>query len=431
MYYLAYFVNYVSMGFMQNIEDTIWDVVVIGGGASGMMTAGVAGSLGKKVLLLEKNEELGRKLLITGGGRCNVTNNEPDVRKFLSKYKDSDKFLFTTFSQFAVKDTLDFFSTRGMETKVEALGRVFPVSNSAKSVWETLLNNLKKANVTIASNCPVVSIEKNGDKIISVTLKDKRVINAKSFIIATGGKSHPETGSTGDGFKWLKELGHTVAEPTASLVPIAVKNEETKKLQGVSVEEVKITILQNDAKQEVKRGKILFTHFGLSGPTVLNLAGEVGELLKYGEVFISLDILPNLDPGQLNEKLQEIFKENSNKKLKNCLDTLMPSAVVPVVIELSKIDGEKAVNSVTREERLKLVDQIKNIKLEVDSLLDESKAIVTSGGVSLEEVDFKTMSSKLYPNLFLTGDILNIDRPSGGYSLQLCWSTGYVAGLNS
>jgi predicted Rossmann fold flavoprotein len=416
---------------MMNIEETIWDVVVIGGGASGMMSAGVAGSLGKKVLLLEKNEELGKKLLITGGGRCNVTNNEPDVRKFLSKYKDSDKFLFSTFSQFSVKDALDFFNSRGMETKVEALGRVFPVSNSAKTVWETLLNNLKKTSVNIASNCPVTSIEKNGDRIISVTLKDKRIINAKSFIIATGGKSHPETGSTGDGFKWLKDLGHTVTEPTASLVPIAVKNEETKKLQGVSVEEVKITILQNDAKQEVKRGKILFTHFGLSGPTILNLAGEVGELLKYGEVFISLDILPNLDPGQLNEKLQEIFKENSNKKLKNCLDTLMPSAVVPVVIELSKIVGEKAVNSVTREERLKLVDQIKNIKLEVDSLLDESKAIVTSGGVSLEEVDFKTMTSKLYPNLFLTGDILNIDRPSGGYSLQLCWSTGYVAGMNS
>jgi len=428
---------------MQKIEETIWDVVVIGGGSSGMMTAGVASSLGKKVLILEKNEELGRKLLITGGGRCNVTNNEPDVRKFLSKYKDSDKYLFSSFSQFSVKDTLEFFNSRGMETKVEALGRVFPVSNSAKSVWETLLSSIKKNNVTVASNCLVISLEKDGDKITSVTIKDNRAsqssghmtIKAKSFVVSTGGKSHPETGSTGDGFKWLKDLGHTVTEPKASLVPISIKNtngtNSLKKLQGVSIEEVKITVLQNDIKQEVKRGKILFTHFGLSGPTILNLSSEVGELLKYGEVFISLDITPQLDPGQLNEKLQEIFKENSNKKIKNCLDSLMPNAVVPMVIELSKIDAEKATNSVTREERLKLVETIKSIKIEVDSLLGEDKAIITSGGVSIDEIDFKTMSSKLYPNLFLTGDILNIDRPSGGYSLQLCWTTGFVAGINT
>lgn len=423
---------------MQNIdlsagrhEETIWDVVVIGGGASGMMSAGVAGSLGKKVLLLEKNEELGKKLLITGGGRCNLTNNEPDTRKFLSKYKDSDKYLFSSFSQFAVNDTLEFFNTRGLETKVEALGRVFPISNSARSVWETLVNELKKNNVTVASNQTVVSINSGNGKIESATLKNKSLVKAKSFILATGGKSHPETGSTGDGFKWLKDLGHKVTEPTASLVPLAIKDESIKRLQGVSIDETKVTILQNNVKQETKKGKILFTHFGLSGPTILNLASEVSELLKYGEVFISLDIVPYLDPGQLNQKLQEIFKENSNKKLKNSLDSLMPNAVVPVIVELSGIDGDKEVNSVTREERLKLVEQIKNIKLEVDHLLDESKAIVTSGGVSLDEVDFKTMASKLYPNLYLTGDILDIDRPSGGYSLQLCWTTGYVAGKNA
>ncbi len=411
---------------MQNIEDTIWDVVVIGGGASGMMSAVTASELGKKVLLIEKNDTLGKKLLITGGGRCNITNSEPNVRKFLSKYKDSDKFLFSAFSQFAVEDTINFFKTRGVETKVEALGRVFPTTNSAKTVWEALVKGLNK--VTILSSSPVISLNKNENKIESVTLKNNKVIKGKSFILSTGGKSHPETGSTGDGFKWLNDLGHKVSEPTASLVPMKIKNEWVKKLQGVSVDDVKITVLQNNEKQEQKRGKILFTHFGVSGPTILNLANEVGELLKYGDVFLSIDLLPTLDHGELNQKLQETISENFNKKFKNILDNLLPSAIANVIVELSKIDPDKKSNSITREERLSLIELIKNLKIEVDSLLGEDKAIVTSGGVSLEEVDFKTMSSKLYTNLYLTGDILDIDRPSGGYSLQLCWTTGFIAG---
>ncbi len=416
---------------MHKHEETIWDVVVIGGGASGMMTAGRAGSLGKKVLLLEKNDELGKKLLITGGGRCNVTNAEKDLRVLLSKFKDSDKFLFSAFSQFSNKDTLDFFNSRGMETKVEANNRVFPVTNKAKSVWNVLLEYLKTNKVTVQSNCTVVGIETDGDKITSVKLKDKTVIRAKSFVLSTGGKSHPETGSTGDGFKWLAEIGHKVTEPTASLVPVSVEDEWVKTLQGVSLENVKITVLQNEVKQEIKKGKILFTHFGLSGPTILNLSSEVGELLKYGDVFLSLDILPDLDYGQLNLKLQDIFKEKSNKKFKNTLDSLLPFAMVPIIVGLSGIDGDKPSHSITREERLHLVQVLKDLRVKVTGLLGEDKAIVTSGGVSLEEVDFKTMASKLFSNLYLTGDILNIDRPSGGYSLQLCWTTGFVAGSNA
>lgn len=416
---------------MHKHEETIWDVVVIGGGASGMMTAGRAGSLGKKVLLLEKNDELGKKLLITGGGRCNVTNAEQDLRTLLSKFKDSDKFLFSAFSQFSNKDTLDFFNSRGMETKVEANNRVFPISNKAESVWNVLLEYLKTNKVTVQSNCTVVGIETDGDKITSVKLKDKTVIRAKSFVLSTGGKSHPETGSTGDGFKWLAEIGHKVTEPTASLVPVSVEDEWVKTLQGVSLENVKITVLQNEVKQEIKKGKILFTHFGLSGPTILNLSSEVGELLKYGDVFLSLDILPDLDYGQLNLKLQDIFKEKSNKKFKNTLDSLLPFAMVPIIVGLSGIDGDKPSHSITREERLHLVQVLKDLRVKVTGLLGEDKAIVTSGGVSLEEVDFKTMASKLFSNLYLTGDILNIDRPSGGYSLQLCWTTGFVAGSNA
>ena len=415
---------------MNRHEDILWDTVVIGGGPAGMISAGHCASLGAKVLLVEKNESLGKKLLITGGGRCNLTNAETDTKKFLSKFKNSDKFLFSTFSQFSVKETLDFFHEHKMETKVEAFGRVFPASNNAKSVWNVLLEYLKQNNVTVLSNSPVAGLEKIDNKISAVILKNKKKIKAKSFILATGGKSRPKTGSTGDGFVWLKEIGHKIIESSASLVPIKIKEEWVKKLQGVSLENVKITVLQNDEKQSVKKGKILFTHFGLSGPTILNLSSDIGELLKYGAVNISLDILASLDTGQLNLKLQDIFKEKSNKKFKNSLDDLMPNTFVPIIVELSKINPETPSHSITREERLSLVQLLKNINIEVDSLLGVEKAILTSGGVSLDEVDFKTMTSKLFPNLYLVGDILNIDRPSGGYSLQLCWTTGFVAGAN-
>ncbi len=413
------------------MEEKIWDVVVIGGGPAGMMAAGRAAELGGDVLLLEKNDSLGKKLLITGGGRCNLTNAETDIRKFLSKYKDSDKFLFSAFSQFAVKETLDFFHKFKMETKEEAYGRVFPFSNKAESVWSVLLEYLKQNKVTIKSNSPVIGFTKNNNQIVSVVLKNKETIFAKSFVLATGGKSRPETGSTGDGFLWLKEIGHNIIEPSASLVPIKTKDTWVKKLQGVSLDNVKITVFQNNQKQNTKKGKILFTHFGLSGPTILNLSHDIGELLKYGDVSLAIDVLPDLDPGQLNLKLQEIFKEKSNKKFKNTLDSLLSSSLVPIIVELSKINGDTPSHSITREERISLVQLLKNIEVEVDGLLGTDKAIVTSGGVSLDEVDFKTMSSRLYTNLYLVGDILNIDRPSGGYSLQLCWTTGFVAGTSS
>lgn len=416
---------------MQKPEDILWDVVVVGGGPAGMIASGRSAELGKKVLLIEKNDSLGRKLLITGGGRCNLTNNETDVRKFLSKFKDSDKYLFSAFSKFGVREALDFFHSRKMETKEEALGRVFPASNSAQSVWETLFEYLKQNKVTILSNSPVIGFETDNKKITSIILKDKSKIKAKSFVLATGGKSRPETGSTGDGFVWLKEIGHKVIDSTASLVPLKTKTDWVKKLQGVSLPDVKITVLQNNERQNQTHGKILFTHFGLSGPSILNLSHDIGELLKYGEVVVSLDLLPNLDHGQLNQKLQDIFKEKSNKKFKNTLGDLMPSAFVPIIVEISKISPDTPSNSITREERLSLIELLKNIHIEVESLLGVEKAIITSGGVSLDEIDFKTMSSKLYPNLYLVGDILNIDRPSGGYSLQLCWTTGFIAGSNA
>lgn len=412
----------------QKHEEILWDVAVIGGGPAGMMAAGRAAELGARVILIEKNDSLGKKLLITGGGRCNVTNAEFDTRKLLEKFKDNGKFLFSAFSQWDVKKTIDFFHSRNMQTKEEKEKRVFPVSNSAQSVWAVLVEYIQKHKVTILSDSPVTAISIADKKVVGVVLKNKKVIKAASIVIATGGTSRPETGSTGDGYIWLRNIGHTVIEPTPSLVPLATKDAWGKRLAGVSLTDIKISTFQNGVKQDSRKGKILFTHVGVSGPTILNMSRDIGELLKYGEVVVSLDLLPTFDYGTLNTKLQEIFKEHDKKKFKNCLSNLIPSALAPIVVELSGINPDTACNSVTREARLNLVKVLKDIPIHVDHLLGVEKAIISSGGVVLDEVDFKTMSSRLFPNLYLVGDILNIDRPSGGYSLQLCWTTGFVAG---
>lgn len=427
---------------MNTRNQIIWDIAVIGGGPAGMMAAGRAAELGSKVILIEKNDELGKKLLISGGGRCNLTNAEPDTRKFLSKFKDNDQFLFSPFSQWSVNETLDFFHSRKMETKIEEEGRVFPISDNSKSVWDVLVQYMKENNVKILSDSPVADIIHDSYAITEIKLKNGEKIKARSFILATGGKSRPETGSTGDGFVWLKEMGHAIIKPSATLVPISIKDDWAKQLSGLSLQNARIKVFQFGKRQEMRTGKILFTHFGLSGPAVLNMSGDIGELLKYGEVSLSLDIFPHFDHSKLDLKIQEIFSKQSNKQLKNCLGALLPSAIVPVVLEMSKssrfgstttggINPETFCHSVTREERLRLGKIIKDMPMQVSGLLGVEKAIITSGGVELKEVDFKTMASRLFPNLYLVGDILDIDRPSGGYSLQLCWTTGYVAGTAS
>lgn len=410
-------------------ENIIWDIVIIGGGPAGMMAAGRAGERGKKVLILEKNDSLGKKLLITGGGRCNVTNNKKDNRIMLAKYKGNDQYLFSAFSQWNVKDTLDFFHKNGMDTKEENEGRVFPISNSAQSVFDVLHNYLIKGNVTVQSNSPVTGISINKKtNFFDIKIKNGVTIHAKKCVIGTGGTSRPETGSTGDGFKWLHKFGHNIIVPDVSLVPVALTDTWTKKLSGLSMPDIKLTTYQNNQKQESHKGKILFTHFGMSGPTVLNMSREIGELLKYGEVSIILDLFPHLDIPELKSQLQRILVEDSNKKLKNVLGKLIPTSLVTPLLEQAKIDGETFSHSVSSEDRTKLTSFLKSIPLHVKELLSEDKAIVSSGGVDLKEINFKTMESRIIPNLYIVGDVLNIDRPSGGYSLQLCWTTGFVAG---
>lgn len=401
---------------------------MIGGGPAGMMAAGRAAELGRSVLLLEKNPAPGKKLLITGGGRCNVTNNKPEIRAMVSKYKGNDQFLFSAFSQFGVKEALEFFNKRGMETKEENEGRVFPVSDKAQSVWDVLTKYMKEGGVEVKTHAPVAGLALGVDKNIVIHLRDKSNIKAKSCVVATGGTSRPETGSTGEGFSWLRKLGHKIIDNNAALVPVALKDAWAKKLGGVSLKDIKLTTFQSGQKQDSQKGKLLFTHFGISGPTVLNMSREIGELIKYGEVVIELDLFPTMDAGALKRKLQGLLVADSNKKLKNVFGKLIPAALVSAILDLANVDGETANHSVSSEDRTKLSVFLKAIPLNVKGLLGADKAVVSSGGVALEEVNFKTMQSRLIPNLYLIGDVLNVDRPSGGYSLQLCWTTGFVAG---
>ena len=409
--------------------DKVWDVVVVGGGPAGMLAAGRAAERGKKVLLLEKNKTLGKKLLITGGGRCNVTNNKPEVREMLAKYKKSDKFLFSAFSQFSVADTLEFFHTKNMPTKEENEGRLFPVSNKAQSVWDVLVHYMQTTRVEVWSDAAVTAISIDEETAyLHIRIKNKGVVVAKSCIVATGGKSRPETGSTGEGFLWLQKFGHTIQESDMALVPVALQDSWAKKLGGVTLQDIKLTTFQNGKKQDAQNGKLLFTHFGVSGPTILNMSRNIGELLGYGDVTIMLDLFPALDHSQVKEKLQSLLIGESNKKIKNTLSSLVLKAMVPSLLELAGIDSDTPNHSVRSQDRTKLVSLLKALPLHVQGLLGADKAVVSSGGVSLEEVDFKTMQSRRVPNLYLVGDVLNIDRPSGGYSLQLCWTTGFVAG---
>jgi predicted Rossmann fold flavoprotein len=413
-------------------QNKIWDVVVIGGGAAGMMASGRAGELGKRVLLLEKNTVLGKKLLITGGGRCNVTNNKTNTREMLAKYKGNDQFLFSAFSQFDVTSTLSFFNDKGMPTKEENEGRIFPVSNSSQSVYDVLYAYMKKGDVEIRKSSIVIGIEKSKtDSTLIIRTKSGNDIHTHACIVATGGTSRPETGSTGEGFAWLKKLGHTIIDNDVALVPVALTDLWVKKISGTTLDEVRLTTYQNNQKQEAYKGKLLFTHFGISGPMVLNMSKDVGELLKYGPVEIMLDLFPTKDTSKIKNELQNILVTESNKKLKNVLGMMIPSQLITAILELTGIDGQTFNHSVSSEDRVKLVKQMKEIPLHVKGLLGKDKAVVSSGGVALTEVDFKTMQSRIVPNLYIIGDVLNIDRPSGGYSLQLCWTTGYVAGSHA
>lgn len=405
-----------------------YDTIIIGGGPAGLIAAITAARAGARVLLLEKNATLGKKLRISGGGRCNITNNTENVRTLLSRYGDAGKFLFSPFAQFGVKDTREWFRDIGVDTVVEAEDRVFPVSQSAEAVTEALIATAKAAGVTIKTKQTVMGLKKMTGGI-TVLLESADSCFAPRVIVSTGGLSRPETGSTGDAFAWLATLGHTIETPKAALVPVAVKeNEITRRLSGVALATAGISLRQAGLVFYKAKGKVLFTHVGLSGPGILNLSYRVGEGLLTGPVEILLDFIPATAKDALEELLLARFMAAPNKHLQNQWAEIIPGALVVPVLKQAGIDPHTPSHSVTVVERRQLVATLKGYVLTASHLLGIDKAVVTSGGVTLTEIDFRTMESRIVPGLYVVGDVLNINRPSGGYGLQLAWTTGYVAG---
>ena len=401
-----------------------YDVIVIGGGASGMMAAGRAAARGKKVLLLEKNKALGEKLKISGGGRCNITNAEEDPHVLLPKYGTAEKFLYTPFSQFGVKETFEFFTLRGLQIVVEAHKRAFPVTQKALDVFRVLERYLEEGHVEILPSTNVRQlVSKNG--AIEKVVTDRGEYSADAFVLSTGGMSHPETGSTGDGFQFLRDLGFAVETPTPTLVPIAVRERWVKSLSGISIDQARVTFFVDAKKKFALKGRILFTHFGLSGPTILNAAGKISDTLTEGEVTALIDTFPNIDHGTLDKEVLLMFETNKNKQLKTVFKGIAPDGMSDTILSLlTKLNPETKVHSVSKEDRKKLVQLMKALPFTVRGLMGNDLAIVSDGGLSLLQIETKTMKTKLFSNLFVTGDLLHIRRPSGGFSLQLCWTTG-------
>lgn len=407
-------------------EQIEFDLIVIGGGPAGMMAAGRAAERGAKVVLLEKNNGLGIKLAITGGGRCNITNDIHNVRELVSRYGAGGKALFPAFSRFGATEAITFFNDHKLATKVEAEGRVFPYSENARDVVRTLAEYMAAGQVRIVLNAAVSAVSCYDDHVR--VLSSAGEFRARAVVVATGGYAYPETGSTGEGFAWLTKLGHKIVPPDASLVPIKIKERWIANLAGLSFPDAKVTVYGQGKKLPAKTGKILFTHFGLSGPLILNMSKTVGALLAKGETVVAIDFFPKKILGSLDAELLKVFADNQNKKIKNVLGLVLPPKISDVALHECNVDPEKFVNAVAREERLHLVKYAKDMRLVVDGLLGMDDAIVSSGGVDPAEVDFRTMRSKTRPNLYLIGDVLNFNRPSGGFSLQICWTTGYLAG---
>ncbi len=407
------------------------EIVVVGGGPAGMMAAGRAAELGKKVLLLERNKTLGRKLLLTGKGRCNLTQAEFNVRLFVKEFGPKGKFLFSPLSKFGVQETIDFFQQRGLKTKIERGRRVFPVSNQSRSVLAVLERYLKENHVDVITEARVVNVKEKDHSIVNLFLQDGRIVQSLEYIFCFGGKSYPLTGSGGDGFRLGKKLGHTVTELRPALVPLEIKEKWVKELQGLSLKNVRITVFQNSQKKQSKFGEALFTHFGMSGPIILDLSRDIGELLEKGKVSLLLDLKPALDFPTLDKRIQRDFSKYRRKLFANALGDLLPQKLIPLFIKFSKISPNKKVSKITRAERHRLVKLLKGLEMTVHSLLGFQRAIITQGGISLKEIDARTLKSKIINNLFFAGEIIDLDGPTGGYNLQVCWTTGYVAGENA
>lgn len=413
-------------------QNKHYDIIVIGGGASGMMASIIAAQQGAQVLLLEKNKRLGEKLRITGGGRCNITNAEEDLRVLLKNYGQAEKFLYSAFTTFGVSDTIAFFEDLKLPVAVEARKRAFPVSQKAVDVVHALHNKMHRLGVEIVTNTAVTTLDYQSGSIANV-MCGQQTYTATNYILATGGTSRPETGSTGDGFGWLSRLGHTTKTPTPTITPLAVLEPWVTQATGVTAKNAAITFYCNNKKAFKLRGDILFTHFGISGPLILNNAYKVADLLQQGDVTAAIDLFADTDPKTLDQNIITALNDNGLRLLKNTLPFFAPKTFTSaLLLQLhTRINFETKNSEVSKETRKLLVDTLKAMPMTIEGLMGFEKAVVADGGVSLKEIDMRTMKSLKVTNLFVTGDLLDINRPSGGYSLQLCWTTGYIAGLHA
>jgi predicted Rossmann fold flavoprotein len=403
-------------------------VVVIGAGAAGMMAAGRCASHGVPTLLLEKNKYPGRKIGITGKGRCNLTTSIREIRDIIPNYPGNGKFLFSSLSQFSNLDTIEFFNSLGLKTVTERGQRVFPASERARDVVKALEKYLKQSKCRIRVECPVTEIHTtpSGYFIIN-TPKGK--LEAEKVVLAVGGASYPGTGSTGDGYSLAKALGHTIVPIKPALVPLESPDSWVKDLQGLSLRNVKAEISGNSKILASEFGEMLFTHFGLSGPIILTLSRLAAQELEQGRTpVIRIDLKPALDQETLDRRVQRDLTRFQNKVLGNSLNKLLPNALILPLIRAAQLDPDKPANSITREERHRLVSSLKGLAVNISGTRPLAEAIVTAGGVSTLEVNPGTMESKLVPNLYFAGEILDIDGNTGGFNLQAAFSTGYVAG---
>ncbi|MBE0500898.1 MAG: NAD(P)/FAD-dependent oxidoreductase [Desulfuromonadales bacterium] len=407
-----------------------YDLIVVGGGPAGMFAAGFAAKNGARVLLLEKNRRCGAKLLITGKGRCNLTNSEPDVRKFAEKFGHNGRALLTALYAFTGGDLIRFFEKQGLKLKIERGGRVFPKQGGAEDVQKVLDRFITETGVELQCSSSVLDFCLEGDHILSVRTA-KGELFAERFIVATGGLSYPETGSTGDGYRWATETGHTLVHPEPALVSIRLREKWTSEVMMINLKNVNLSVWQNGKKITERFGETFFTRDGIGGPIVLDMSAAIRDALKKGGVSLRLDMKPAVESATFAKRLERELKEQNNKDFRNVLGNFLPKDMIATFIGLSGINPNKKCHSVTREERGRLLGLFKSLELNVAGCEGFDKAIITSGGVALQDVDMRTMRSKRISNLFFAGEILDLDAPTGGFNLQLCWSTGYLAGINA
>lgn len=403
-------------------------VIVIGGGAAGMLSASIAAREGKKVILFEKNNKLGKKLYITGKGRCNITN-DCDVETLLENTPGNPSFLYSAFYSFDSYSTMDYFKSIGVPTKVERGSRVYPVSEKASDVVHAMENELRKNKVQIHLNTAVKEILIEDKKVIGVLTDKNEKFLSDSVLVCTGGLAYPMTGSTGDGYKFAKANGHTVTELYPSLVPLVAKEKWIKDLQGLSLKNVSILVKINGKPIYKDFGEMIFTHYGVSGPIILSCSRYVIGYTNQ-KATVTIDMKPALSEKELDTRLLRDFDKYINKDFKNALDDLLPQKIIPIVIMLAEIEPTKKVNELTKDERKRLGRTIKNIMITITDTIGYDEAVVTSGGINVDEIDPSTMESKLVKGLYFAGEVIDVDSYTGGFNLQIAFSTGYLAGIN-